>query len=167
MSANFSRKGFEPLGKPLPARKYVAGGTVYPGDAVVLNSSGLVVRAAASQALLGVAASYATSGQNISVWDNPSQIYSVQASGSAITAQTSVGNNANIVVPTTSPSYKNSDMELDSSSLATGSASTTLPLRILGVLDEVDNSLAAGAHSKIIVDINNHMRKGSTGRDGV
>ena len=126
---------------------------MYPDDLVTLNSSGLVVAAAASQDLLGAARGFAAaSGDQISVADHPDQQFVIQADETEIDAQTDVGQNANILATAGNSTYKVSRMELDSSTIASDS---TLPLRILGIEAAVDN--AFGAQAKCIVRINRHQ----------
>lgn len=152
-------KGFRPYEAALRERPHVAGGTVYPGDAVNMNASGQVVTADASEALMGVAASYGTSGSTIAVWDDPEQLFVVQADDGTSIAQADVGLNYNIVATAGSATYKQSRMELDSSSGATAS---TLPLRLMGLSPDVNE--AAGEFAKCVVAINNHqLRPGTEG----
>jgi hypothetical protein len=152
-------KGFRPAERALRESKYVTGGIVYPGDAVKMNNAGAIVVVAASDAPIGVAAHYAASGAEVMVWDDPNQKYVVQADDGTTLAQTGVGLNYNIVATGGSTSYKQSRMELDSSSGATDS---NLPLRLLGFEPSVGN--AAGEFADCIVVINNHqLRPASVG----
>ncbi len=141
---------------------YVAGGTVYPGDLVRMNSSGLVVAASAdTNPNLGVAANYATSGQAVNVWDDPEQKYECQADdgGSISIAQTDAGLNYQIVATTGSTAYKQSRQEMDASS---GASNSNLPLRMLAIATAVD--YAPGVQARCIVTINNHqLRPGVVG----
>lgn len=156
--ANADRpKGFRPAGKVLNQRVYVAGGTVYPGDAVKMNNAGAIVVAAASDALIGVAAAYATSGNEVAVWDDPDQEFEVQADEAEVDAQTDVGLNYNIVATAGNSTYKMSRMELDSSTQATDSV---LPLRLVAISRAVGN--AGGAQAKCRVKINKHQLRQAT-----
>lgn len=161
--ANADRpKGLRPHGEVLRERPYIAGGTIYPGDAVKLNNNGKVVAASASNALLGVAATYASAdGAEVIVWDDPEQRFVVQADDGTSIAQADVGLNYNIVATAGSATYKQSRMELDSSSGVT--TPSTLPLRLLGISRMEGN--AAGEFAKCVVSINQHQLRGGT--DGV
>lgn len=158
--ANADRpKGFRPAGRVRSSKSYVAGGTVYPGDAVKMSNAGVIVAASASDALMGVAANYATSGVAVTVWDDPDQEFEVQADEAEVDAQTDVGLNYNIVATAGSSAYKMSRMELDSSTQATDS---TLPLRLVGIVRAADN--AGGANARCRVKINVHqLRQASEG----
>lgn len=134
--------------------RYVAGGTVYPGDFVKKDNSGRIVAASASNALIGVAASYASgAGVEIRVYDDPEQKFIVQSDDATDPdAQTDIGLNYNIVATAGDSSYKASRMEVDGS---TGATDSTLPLRLLDIVQAPDN--AFGAQAKCIVKINNHQ----------
>lgn len=163
--ANADRpSGASPQGEILRARKYIAGARVFPGDFVTLESDGKVDPAAASEALLGVAISYADADlSEVLVADHPDQLFEVQASGSDIDAQTDVGVNYNILATAGNTTYNQSRMELNS---ASGNATDAdLPLQLLGVVDAPSNEL--GAQVKCVVRINNHQLQSGTGRQGV
>lgn len=156
-------KGFEPKGVARRANAYLSGGIVYPGDAVRLDNSGRVVAASASNALLGVALSYASAaGQSVLVADEPNQEFIVQADDADIDAQTDINLNYNILATGGDTLFKISRMELDSD---TGATSSILPLKLLGIEKKVDNEL--GAQVDCVVIINNHQLKGGTGTEGV
>lgn len=164
MSNSNVPQGLIPHGKIYRARSYVAGGTVYVGDAVALDSAGKVVAASAGATpLLGSALSYATTGQTISVADSPHQLYRIKASSTEIGAQTDINMNYNIVATGGSTTYKISRMALDSSS--DGLSDTNMPVKLLGIDPRPDNAL--GAYVDCVVVINNHFLKGDTGTLGV
>lgn len=154
--------GLEPFERVLRARDYKADGTIFPGDAVKLKDDGEVERAAASNALLGVALSYATAGQKVLVADHPDQIFKVQSDSADVDAQTDINLNYNIVATAGDTTYRVSRMELDGDS---GADTATLPLKLLKIDERVDNAL--GAAVDCIVVINNHQLKGGTGTAGV
>lgn len=157
--ANTNRpKGFRPYERAIRETPYTAGGTVYPGDAVHLEADGKVDAAAASEALLGVAATYATDGQEVIVWDDPQQKFVVQADDGTTLAQTDIGLNYNIVATSGNTTYKQSRMELDSDSGVT--TPSTLPLRLIGVSREEGSQL--GEFAKCVVVINNHQLANNT-----
>lgn len=156
-------RGAEPKGVPLRKNKYVAAGTIYPGDFVSQEAGGRVVAASASSALCGVAASYASGADaEVMVWDHPDQLFLVQADETEVDAQTDIGLNYDIVATAGSSAYKLSRMELDSSTQAT---TATLPLKLLGIDERPDNAL--GAQVDCIVKINNHQFGSHTGTAGV
>lgn len=146
--------GFKPREGANRARPYVAGGTVYPGDAVKLNASGQIVAGTAGAAMAGVAATYATSGNEVMVWDDPDQVYEIQDDGSATLATTSIGLNFDIVATAGSAAYIRSRMELAANSGAT--TPSTLPLRLLGVTREVGSDQSS-IYQRCVVEINNHQ----------
>lgn len=156
--ANANRaKGFQPYEEAKRCSPYVAGGTIYPGDLVRMSNAGVIVAASAdTSANIGVAANYATSGQEVRVWDDPEQKFVAQqdADGAVSIAQTNAGLNYQIVATTGSTTFKQSRQELDASSAATDS---NLPLRMLAIKPAVDN--AAGVNAKVVCMINNHQRK--------
>jgi hypothetical protein len=158
--ANADRpRGLRPAERGARQTPYVADGTIYPGDAVKIENDGKVVAASASNALLGVAVNYAVTGDTVMVLDDPNQKFVVQGDDGTTLAQAGVGLNYNVVATGGSTAYKQSRMELDSSSGATDS---TLPLRLLGFQASVGN--AAGEFAECIVVINNHqLRPGSEG----
>lgn len=157
-------QGAKPYGQPKSEpTEYTAGAEVFPGDFVHKEADGLVDPAVASEALLGVAASYASaSGQKVLVWDDPDQKFVVQADGSDIDAQTDFGLNYNILATAGNSTYKESRMELDSS---TGATDSILPLRLIDIDKAVDNALGAAANC--VVKINNHQLQGGTGTEGL
>jgi hypothetical protein len=159
--ANANRpSGLRPYEEVLRESPYVAGGTVYPGDIVRMNSSGQIVAASAdTTANIGVAASYATSGNEVKVWDDPDQKFVCQADsgGSVSIAQTDCNLNYQIVATTGNTTYKQSRQELDASQAASDS---NLPLRMLAIAPLQGN--AAGVNAKVVVVLNNHQLKQAT-----
>ena len=159
--------GFQPYGPILRLRPYVAKSTVSRGDAVnrkagSSDTSGKneVEEADASEALIGVAAHAAASGDAVLVWDHPDQEFMCQADESDIATNAKIGLNYDLVA--TNGVSGESRHELDSSTYAT---TATLPLRLLRIVPSVDNAI--GANAKCIVKINNHQLAGGTGTAGV
>lgn len=152
--------GFKPRGPIKSVAVALAGGTIYPGDAIKRDANGKVVVVSASNASCGVALHYAVSGDDVVYCDDPDQKYVVQADGSDIDAQTDINLNYNIVATSGDTAYKISRMELDSD---TGATDSTLPLRLLSIDKRPDNAL--GAQVDCIVKINNHQDR--TGAEGV
>ena len=144
--------GARPYGRIEQMTSYKAESTVYKGDFVKKNAAGTVERAAATNALLGVAMSNATAGEQVLVADHPEQKFVCQADDNSIAAQTDLGLNAEIVVAAADTTYKRSGMEVDASTKA---VTSTLALRILALEPAVDN--AFGTNAKLIVKINVHQ----------
>lgn len=158
MSNDSRPKGLQPYEDALRDSPYVAGGTIYPGDLVRMNSSGQVVTASADTSPnLGVSAQYATVGNECKVWDDPEQKFTVQADASAAIAQTNVGLNYQIVATAGNTDYKQSRMELATTSGATDS---NLPLRMLAIQPAVKND--PGTNAKVVVVLNNNQLKAGT-----
>lgn len=156
-------RGFAPKGVPLRENKYIAGGVVYPGDAVKLDANGKVVVGSASDALVGVANGYAAAdGDAILVHDHPDQLFIVQADDATIDAQTDINLNYDILATAGSSAFRMSRMELDAS---TQNTTATLPLKLLGIEERPNNAL--GANVDCIVKINNHQLSAGTGAAGV
>lgn len=162
--ANVARnQGARCEGVPLRVRTYQSGGAVYPGDLVKLDSSGQVVSASASDALVGAAVGYASaSGKDIAVADHPDQLFLIYSDGSTPSAQTDLNLNYNFVAASADTSYKISRMVLDHTS---GATTATLPLKLLGIESRPDSDLADG-NDVCVVAINNHQLKGGTGTVG-
>lgn len=155
-------RGAQPYGQIYRAQLYVSGGAVYPGDFVSTNSSGQVVAASASSALLGVAANYTSaSGKDLLVYDHPDQMFVVQSDDTNPGAQTDFNLNYDIVATSGNTTYNASRMALDGS---TGATTATLPLKALSYEKRPDNALSA--ECDVVVLINNHQLKGGTGTAG-
>jgi len=152
MANRDNAQGLVPAGVPLRQNSYVAGAAIYPGDPLTMNSSGLVVPAAAGDVLIGAAANAASgSGKAVQVWDHPDQQFVAQADDGTIAAQTDLGLNADIVAAQDS-TYKVSRAQVDASTLA---ATSTLQLRVLRIEPAVGNAL--GSKVDVIVRINKHQ----------
>lgn len=161
--ANTARPcGARPYGASARANRYVAGGTIYPGDFVLQDATGTVVVGTASAALCGVAQTYATSGDDILIWDDPDQRFIIQSDGTNPDAQTDIGLNYNVTATAGNSTYKVSRMALDDN---TDNTTATLPLKLLGIEARPDNAL--GATADCIVQINNHQFGSHTGTAGV
>lgn len=162
--------GFKPHGELKHVGIYVAGGTIYPGDAVKFETGASnttqtrarVVQGAAAGALCGVALNYATVGQLIRVADDPSQLFVGQADGSDFDENADLGLNCPLLATAGDSTYKISRHELDSSDLDT---TATDEFKVLGVLERTKNEF--GANVVLICKINNHQLGSSTGTAGV
>lgn len=162
MANNNMPRGFEPYGRIYEFNVYQAQATIYPGDLVKQHSAGQVAPAAASDAIKGVAMTYAASGADVLVADHPDQRFTCQGDDSTIDAQTDIGLNYDFVVGSASTTYRRSGMQVDASTQAT---TATLPLKLIGIDRSVDNAL--GSYVKGIYRINNHQNGSSTGVAGV
>lgn len=156
--ANADRKrGLQPYEDALRSSPYSAAGTIYPGDIVRMDNAGLVAAASAdTNPNCGVAATYATVGQEVIVWDHPEQKFVAQqdSGGSTNIVQSHAGLNFQIVATTGSTAFKQSRQELDSS---TGATDSNLPVRMLAIQPAVGN--ASGVNAKVVCMLNNHQRK--------
>jgi hypothetical protein len=91
------------------------------------------------------------------VSDDPYERFEIQADGA--TAAADVGLNADIVYAAgSSPDYV-SKVELQTSDQKTGTAQ----LRIIGISKDPDNNTAGSANVNLVVTINEHFLKGTTG----
>ena len=150
---------------------------IYFNDPVEILSTGTIGVAAASDALLGslggvfftdASTSKPTFANHLDasntatdikgfVSDDPYERFEVQADGA--TAAADVGLNADIVYAAgASPDYV-SKVELQTSDQKTGTAQ----LRILGISKDIDNNEAGSANVNLVVLINEHQLKGTTG----
>lgn len=156
-------KGFEPKGPCLRSRPYTAAGAVYPGDLVKLTDAGKVAQAAASDACVGVALTYASGdGVTVQVADHPDQEFVGQSDDGTIDALTDMNLNYNFVVAAANTTFKRSGMEVDGS---TGATNSNYPLKVLRLDPAIDNAL--GTNCKVILKINNHQLAAGTGTLGV
>ena len=91
------------------------------------------------------------------VADDPYERFEIQSDDA--TAAADVGLNADIVYAAgSSPNYV-SKVELDHSDLKTGTAQ----LRVLGISKDIENNEAGSANVNLVVMINEHFLKGTTG----
>jgi hypothetical protein len=103
----------------------------------------------------------ASTAMYVLVADAPDTLYEVQYNGTI--AATSFNKNVNVVDGGGSTVTGFSGEQADSTTVAT---TATLPLKIHGAVQKVDNDITA-ANPKIIVMINNHQLSGGTGTAGV
>ena len=150
---------------------------IYFNDPVEILSTGTIGVAAASDALLGslggvfftdASTSKPTFANHLDasntatdikgfVSDDPYERFEIQADGA--TAAADVGLNADIVYAAgSSPDYV-SKVELQTSDQKTGTAQ----LRILGISKDIENNEAGSANVNLVVMINEHFLKGTTG----
>ena len=150
---------------------------IYFNDPVEILAAGTIGVAAATDALLGslggvfftdastskptfanhLDASNTASDIKGFVSDDPYERFEVQADGA--TAAADVGLNADIVYAAgSSPDYV-SKVELQTSDQKTGTAQ----LRILGISKDIENNEAGSANVNLVVLINEHQLKGTTG----
>jgi len=148
---------------------------IYQNDPVEMATTGYITVAAATDVLLGslngvfytdastskptwanhLAASNTATDIVGFVADDPYQRFEVQSDNAGASAQTDVGNLADIVYAAgSSPNYV-SKVELDDGTLGT----STGQLKILGVSRDPDNSDLTAANVNWIVTINEHFIK--------
>lgn len=150
------------------------------GDTVAAGGFGIgiqsVVPAAAGDAIMGVVVGFAvnplnlntpqyrtaSTGRYVLVSDDPNQVYEVQTSNGTL-GVADVGLNANIAAGAGSTTTGASGYTLD---VATAAVTATLPLRIVGFSQRVDND-PTSANAKVLVKINNSQLAGGTGVAGV
>ncbi len=165
-------RGFRPYGELKHVGIYVAGGTIYPGDAVKLHAGtssttrmrGQVEAATAGAAMCGVALNYAVAGEKIRVADGPDQLFSGQTTGSDFDNNLDLSLNASILATAGNTTYKTSRQEIDSSTLAT---TATLECKVVGYLERADGKNAMGEFTEVIFKINNHQLGSHTGTAAV
>jgi hypothetical protein len=99
-------------------------------------------------------AAYKPASTEAVVWvaDHPDTIFQIQASAACVS--TDVGKVANLTGSGGSAVIGNSNVELDSDSLATGNP--TYQLRVVGIATDPLNSDAAANNVGVLVQINNH-----------
>ena len=150
---------------------------IYFNDPVEILSTGTIGVASATDALLGSLGGVFFTDANTSkptfanhldasntatdikgfVSDDPYERFEIQADGA--TAAADVGLNADIVYAAgSSPDYV-SKVELDESD----HKDATAQLRILGISKDPDNNEAGSANVNLVVLINEHQLKGTTG----
>ena len=150
---------------------------IYFNDPVEILAAGTIGVAAATDALLGslggvfftdASTSKPTFANHLDasntatdikgfVSDDPYERFEIQADGA--TAAADVGLNADIVYAAgSSPDYV-SKVELQTSDQKTATAQ----LRILGISKDPDNNTAGSANVNLVVIINEHQLKGTTG----
>lgn len=108
----------------------------------------------------------ASTAQYVLVADAPDVVFEVEATnaGSAYSfAVADVGQNANLYAGAGSTTTGTSAHSLDLNDKGT---TATLPFKILGVSQRVDNEIT-GNYTKVLVKINNHQFNGGTGTAGV
>ena len=152
---------------------------IYQNDPVVMASSGTITVAAAGNTLLGslngvfytdASTSKPTYANHLEasntatdivgfVSDDPYERFEIQSNNSGASAQTDIGNCADIEYTAgATPNYV-SKVELDDSSLATSSAQ----LKIIGLSKDPDNNDLTSANVNWVVTINEHFLKATAG----
>lgn len=95
------------------------------------------------------------------VIDDPDVVYQIQANGSL--SQNAVGTNAAIVQGSGNATLGISGVTLNASSIA---GTATLPLRIVGLVNEVGFSVPGDAYTDCLVRLNTPFNRSATGNDG-
>ena len=150
---------------------------IYQNDPVEMAATGTITVAAATDTLLGsltgvfftdASTSKPTFANHLEasntatdikgfVADDPYERFEIQSDDA--TAAADVGLNADIVYAAgSSPNYV-SKVELDHSDLKTGTAQ----LRVLAISKDIENNEAGSANVNLVVMINEHFLKGTTG----
>ena len=150
---------------------------IYQNDPVEMAATGTITVAAATDTLLGsltgvfftdASTSKPTFANHLEasntatdikgfVSDDPYERFEIQSDDA--TAAADVGLNADIVYAAgSSPNYV-SKVELDHSDLKTATAQ----LRVLGISKDIENNEAGSANVNLVVMINEHFLKGTTG----
>lgn len=120
--------GFRPIGAILRVTPYRidATTTMFIDDVLNMESDGYPDQAVAGDVcIIGTSSVYRTSSSaagQIMVYDDPQQQFVAQADGADLAGQTSMGNNADIVVGTGSSVTGLSAMEIDSDTATAGAA---------------------------------------------
>jgi len=154
--------GFRPKGEIKKTIEMTAGARCFPGDCLILKSDGKIDPAAAGEDIYGVALSYAdVDGDKVLVSCDPDQLYVAQADGADISAQTSIGNMADVLATAGNTTFNLSRQEIDSS---TASAATA-QMAILGLVPQDGN--AFGLNVELVCKINEHQIKGENDSAGV
>ena len=150
---------------------------IFQNDPVEMAATGTITVAAATDTLLGsltgvfftdASTSKPTFANHLEasntatdikgfVADDPYERFEIQSDDA--TAAADVGLNADIVYASgASPNFV-SKVELDHSDLKTGTAQ----LRVLGISKDIENNEAGSANVNLVVMINEHFLKGTTG----
>ena len=102
----------------------------------------------------------ASVGMYVMIYDDPSEVFSIQCDDAATAGVTFIGSNADFVVGTGNTTTGRSASLLD---LVSATTTATLPLKIIGVVNSPDNSFQAGdLNMKYRVVINTHVRNTGT-----
>ena len=165
--SNTSRPcGFKPVGPILRVTPYRSAGAIYPGDPVKLDAGaanstdlqGRVAVAAAGNAIVGIAASYASAaGKEVLVYDHPDQRFEAECDAADFDENADLNQTIDFVAASPDTTYKISRAVLDSDQVGT----TTFPFRVAQFSRRTLNEV--GNKTKLIVSINNHQLKGGTG----
>ena len=150
---------------------------IYQNDPVEMAATGTITVAAATDTLLGsltgvfftdASTSKPTFANHLKasntatdikgfVSDDPYERFEIQSDDA--TAAADVGLNADIVYASGATPNFVSKVELDHSDLKTATAQ----LRVLGISKDIDNNEAGSANVNLVVMINEHFLKGTTG----
>jgi hypothetical protein len=155
--------GLRPHGELYRARKYIASGTVYPGDPVAIATDGKV-SASVTVPLAGVSLQYAIAGQEVMIADHPDQMFEVQANGTATITQADIQGNFDLTLGTASVVYKRSSTIMNSDT--SDNTVATLAVKLLAIGDELTQEEGSN-FVDVIVKINNHVQNGGTGTAGL
>lgn len=125
--------------------------TVYQGNLLAINASGLLITGSHTLCItgqiIGAAAGYATAAQECKVYDDPEQLFELQADDNTVTTvAAAVGALYRLVLTTGNTTTLQSKHQIDASTGAavTGSGATTVtPIRIEGLVPTIGNSITS------------------------
>lgn len=155
-------QGFWPKGKVISAEKHVAGATIRAGEFVSLSADGKMDPVAAGAVIAGLALNNAADGEDILVSVAPNQRYVGQVAAAEFDVQADVGQLCDIVATADNTTYEAARMEIDGSSLGTGSGGQ---LVLLGREERPDNAL--GEFVDAVVKINEYQAYGEDDFAGI
>lgn len=139
--------GFVPVTAPKHYKTYAAAATVYKFGMVYLSANGTVTLRpdAGTQVPCGVALNYATAGEDVTVCNDPFQIYRIICTGIPVSLRGQIGyygtTSGNATAKTSAPHFSNAT--LSAASLASA-ATTNLCILFLGPDKIVENPYGDG-----------------------
>lgn len=156
-------RGFEPQGQPKKVESFIAGSEIFQGDAVKLSADGKIDSAGAGEDIFGIAMGYASGdGERCNVSTDPNQLYVGQGDETEFSAQTDIGQKADILATAGDSTYKSSRQEIDSSTK--GGAGNDQVI-IMGIRRSPNNDF--GGQVDVFFKINENQIYGETDSAGV
>ena len=152
---------------------------IYQNDPVIMANTGYIAVAAAGNVLLGTlnGVFYTDASTSKPTWanhlaasntatdivgfvcDDPYERFEVQSNNSGASAQTDIGNDADIAYAAGSTHDYVSGVQLDDASLS----ATDGQLKIIGVSKDPENSELGSANANVVVTISEHFLKQTVG----
>jgi hypothetical protein len=129
--------------------KYAAAATVYEGSPVCFDGNGAIIQYTNALALTGdiagVAANYATSGQDVYVYTDPNQVYEIQITGAATVAagdyQAMFRFAANPEAGSAVTFTSTASLDIATAGVTAAGAATATPLRLLSYPRRPNNDI--------------------------